>query len=48
MSLRVTFSNSITYTVINEYGQGAGLKIESVIRPVDDVVCREVFSNSIF
>ena len=30
MSLRVIFSNSITFQVINQYGKGAGVKIESV------------------
>ena len=30
MSLRVIFSNSITFQVINQYGKDAGVKIESV------------------
>ena len=34
MSLRVTFSNSITFTLINEYGEGAGVDTESVLRSV--------------
>ena len=37
MSLRVTFSNSITFTLTNEYGKDAGVEIESVVRPVSDV-----------
>ena len=28
------FSNSITFIVINQYGKGAGIKIESVFWPV--------------
>ena len=39
MSLRVTFFNSITFTLINEYGKDAGVEIESVFRPVSDVAC---------
>ena len=48
MSLRVIFSNSITFTVINQYGKGAGVKIESVFRPVYHVACRGVPSNGSF
>ena len=33
MSLRVIFSNLISFTVINQYGKGAGVKIESVFKP---------------
>ena len=31
MSLRVTFSNSITFTVMNQYGKGCVVQIESVL-----------------
>ena len=48
MSLRVIFSNSITFTVINEYGKGAAVEIESVFRPVYHVACREVLLNGSF
>ena len=34
MSVRVTFSNAITFTVINEYGKGAVVQIETVFWPV--------------
>ena len=39
------FSNSITFTVINQYSKGALIKIESVFRPVYHVGCRGVLSN---
>ena len=42
------FSNSITFKVINEYGNGASVKIESVFRPVYHVACRGVLSNGTF
>ena len=48
MSLRVIFSNSITFPVINQYGKGPGVKIESVFRPICHVVCRGVLSNGSF
>ena len=31
MSLRLTLSNSITFTVTNEYGKGAVIEIESIL-----------------
>ena len=34
MSLRATFSNSVTFTVTSEYGKAGGVEIESVFRPV--------------
>ena len=45
MLLKVTFSNSITFAVINEYGKGSGVETESVIRLAYHVVCRGVVSN---
>ena len=39
MSLRVTFLNSITFTVINEYGKGPGVEIDLVFWPVYRVAC---------
>ena len=42
------FSNSITFIVINQYGKGAGIKIESVFRPVYHAACRGVLSNGSF
>ena len=42
------FSNSITFEVINQYGKGAGVKIESVFWPVYHVACRGVLSNGSF
>ena len=41
MSLKGTLSNSITFTVINEYGKGAAVEIESIFRPVYHVAYRE-------
>ena len=40
MSLRVTFSNSITFAVTCEYGKDTGFKIESVLSPVSHLACR--------
>ena len=45
MSLRMTFANSITFTVINEYGKGAAVDTESVFWPIYHVACRGVFLN---
>ena len=42
------FSDLITFGVINQYGKGAGVKIESVFRPVYHVACRGVLSNESF
>ena len=39
MSVRETFSNSITFTVINESGKGAAVEIETVFWPFYQVVC---------
>ena len=43
-----TFSNSITFTVINQYGKGPGVKIEAVFLHVYHVACRGVLSNGSF
>ena len=48
MSLTVTFANSITFTVIDEYGKGASVEIESVFRPIYQVACLWVISNGTF
>ena len=42
------FSNSITFTVINQYVKGAGIKIESGFRPIYHAACRGVLSNGSF
>ena len=34
MSLRQTHSNSVTFTIINEYGKGASVNTEPVFRPL--------------
>ena len=41
MSLRVTFSNSINFTVIHEYGKDA-------VRDIEYVDCRGVLWNGTF
>ena len=48
MSLRVTFYNSIIFTVINDYGEDAGFEIEWVFCAVYHVACRGVLSNGSF
>ena len=42
------FFNSLTFEVINQYGKGAEVKIESVFWPVYDVACWRVLSNRSF
>ena len=42
------FCHYITFTVISQYGKGAGVKIESVFRSVYHVACRGVLSNGRF
>ena len=39
MSLLVTFSNKITFTVTSEYGKHGGVEIESEFRPVYYFAC---------
>ena len=48
MAVRETPSNSFTFTMVNEYGQGAVVKIESVFPLVYHVACRQVLSNGSF
>ena len=48
MSLRVTFSDSITFAVIKEYGKGAAIETESGFRPVYHVACQKILSNRTF
>ena len=42
------FSNSISFKVINQYGKGPGVKIESVFWNFYHVVCRGLLSNERF
>ena len=42
MSLTKTLSNSITFTIINEYGKGTFVEIETVFRPVYHVASEVV------
>ena len=42
------FYNSITFTVITQDDKDALIKIESVLRPVYHVACRDVLSNKSF
>ena len=48
MSLRVTFYNSISFTLINQDNKGASVEIESVFRPFYHVACRGVLLNGSF
>ena len=48
MSLRVTFPNSITFTMTCEYGKDAGVGTESVFRQGYDVACRGIISKGTF
>ena len=48
MSPRVTFSNSITFTLINEYGKGAVVEIETALWPVYHVACQWALSKATF
>ena len=48
MSLRVAFSNSITFTVTSESGKVTGVETESVFRLVYHVACGGVMSNGTF
>ena len=42
MSLTQTLSNSIMFNMINKYGKGAVVYIETVFRPVYHVACQVV------
>ena len=48
MSLTGALCNSITFKVINEYGKGAAVEIESVFRPDYHVACRGGSEKGIF
>ena len=48
MSLRMTFSNSISYPLIDNYGKGVAVKIGTVFERVYHVACRRVMGNSTF
>ena len=41
MSLTVTFSNSITFPLFDEYGKGTVVEIKTVFWPVYRAACRE-------
>ena len=42
ISLKETFSNEITFAVINNYGKGAVIQIATVFRPIYHFVCQKV------
>ena len=48
MSLKMTFYNSITFTVINEFGEGAGVEIDSMFWPVPHAAFWGVIWNRTF
>ena len=48
MSLKETLSNSTTFLVINEHGEGAVVETETVFFPVYHVACRGLLSNRTF
>ena len=48
MSLKETLSNSITFTLINDYRKGVVVEIESVNRPVYHVAPECVLRNGTF
>ena len=39
ISLKETFANTITITVINKYAKGAAVQIATVFQPICYVVC---------
>ena len=45
MSLTETLFNSITFTVINEFGKGAAVEIETVFWPVYHIACQRILSK---
>ena len=50
-TFRVTknnFFDSLTFRVINQYGKRAGIKIESVFRPVYHAECPGILTNESF
>ena len=48
MSLRVTFSKSITSKMTCEYDKDTGVEIESVFRSIYHVACGGIISNLTF
>ena len=48
MSIRETFSNSISLAVIDEYDKGAVMQISTVLGHVYHVACRRDLSNGSF
>ena len=40
--------NSITFTVMNKYGKGAVVEIETVFQPVYNVACQGVLWGGFF
>ena len=42
MSLRETFSTSVSFAEINKYGKGASVQLLIVFRPVYHVRCQKV------
>ena len=46
--LRETFSNSITFTVINKYAKGVVAQISTVFVPGYHIAFRNVFRNGTF
>ena len=48
VSLRETFSNATTFTVINKYCKGAAIQIAPVFSYIYDIVCLRVLLNTAF
>ena len=48
ISLKETFSNSVTLTVINKNGEGATVHIPTVLRPVYHVALQRILSSGTF
>ena len=48
MSLREALSNSITFTIIREYGKGAIVEIETMSWPFYHVACQRILWNETF
>ena len=42
VSLKETFSKGTTFTVINKFGKGAVIQIETLFRPISHVLCLRV------
>ena len=48
MSITEILSKSLTFTLINEYGKGTFVEIESVFRPVNHVAFQVILLNGTF